>query len=206
MRIVMGDIVEQLDILFEKFPFNVLYSHQETGNLVTFKRDKAVQKWCNEHGVKWVEHKQSSVLRGGNAVSRRMNLNQSDYRKQQPLEVPNFKNLEDLPDEIIENGPDWKKLTSGFTKFSGLAQNSDLCKVDEISALDTLESFLHSRGIGYSGGISSPNSAFINGSRLSSHLAGGQSVCERFLIAWTNEGGVKWFRRSSNMESQPESF
>ena len=102
-----------------------------------------------------------------------MNLNQSDYRKQQPLEVPNFKNLEDLPDEIIENGPDWKKLTSGFTKFSGLAQNSDLCKVDEISALDTLESFLHSRGIGYSGGISSPNSAFINGSRLSSHLAWG---------------------------------
>ena len=173
MRIVMGDIVEQLDILFEKLPFNVLYSHQETGNLVTFKRDKAVQKWCNENGVKWVEHKQSSVLRGGNAVSRRMNLNQSDYRKQQPLEVPNFKNLEDLPDEIIENGPDWKKLTSGLTKFSGLAQNSDLCKVDEISALDTLESFLHSRGIGYSGGISSPNSAFINGSRLSSHLAWG---------------------------------
>ena len=32
---------------------------------------------------------------------------------------------------------------------------------------------MHERGIGYSGGISSPNTAFIHGSRLSSHLAWG---------------------------------
>ena len=30
-RIVQGDVVEQLELLYAKMPFNLLYSHQETG-------------------------------------------------------------------------------------------------------------------------------------------------------------------------------
>jgi deoxyribodipyrimidine photo-lyase len=45
--------------------------------------------------------------------------------------------------------------------------------VNEKSAWATLESFLGGRAKKYSGGISSPNTAFENGSRLSVHLTWG---------------------------------
>ena len=51
--------------------------------------------------------------------------------------------------------------------------NKKLMKVNEKAAWTTMDSFFEERGIGYAGGISSPNTAFTNGSRLSPHLAWG---------------------------------
>ena len=48
--------------------------------------------------------------------------------------------------------------------------------MSETAAAETLASFLGHRGIGYSGGISSPNRAFESGSRLSVHLAWGTTT------------------------------
>jgi deoxyribodipyrimidine photo-lyase len=172
-RVVSGEIVEQLDLLFQLFPFDVLYSHQETGNLVTFQRDQNVQKWCREQDVQWVEMNPSSVMRGGDADRRRLKLRQADYRKQEPLPIPDLNQLEPLPPGIVSPPPSWKEVTSVFPKFKGQQLNPSLTKVNEQSAHVTLTSFLHERGIGYSGGISSPNTAFVHGSRLSSHLAWG---------------------------------
>ena len=172
-RVVSGEIVEQLDLLFQLFPFDVLYSHQETGNLVTFQRDQNVQKWSREQDVQWVEMNPSSVMRGGDADRRRLKLRQADYRKQEPLPIPDLNQLEQLPPGIVSPPPSWKEVTSVFPKFKGQQLNPSLTKVHEQSAHVTLTSFLHERGIGYSGGISSPNTAFVHGSRLSSHLAWG---------------------------------
>lgn len=172
-RVVSGDIVEQLDLLFKLFPFDVLYSHQETGNLVTFQRDQNVQKWCRERDVKRVEMNPSSVMRGGDADRRRLKLRQADYRKQEPLPIPDFSHLEPLAPGIASQPPSWKEVTSVVSKFKGRTLNPSLTKVNEKSAHATLTSFLYERGIGYSGGISSPNTAFVHGSRLSSHLAWG---------------------------------
>ena len=172
-RVVSGDIVEQLDLLFKLFPFDVLYSHQETGNLVTFQRDQNVQKWCRKQDVKWVEMNPSSVMRGGDADRRRLKLRQADYRKQEPLPIPDFSHLEPLAPGIASQPPSWKEVTSVVSKFKGRTLNPSLTKVNEKSAHATLTSFLYERGIGYSGGISSPNTAFVHGSRLSSHLAWG---------------------------------
>ena len=172
-RVVSGEIVEQLDLLFKLFPFDVLYSHQETGNLVTFQRDQNVQKWCRERDVKWVEMNPSSVMRGGDADRRRLKLRQADYRKQEPLPIPDFSHLEPLFPGVANQPPSWKEVTSVISKFKGRSLNSSLTKVNEKSAHATLSSFLYERGIGYSGGISSPNTAFVHGSRLSSHLAWG---------------------------------
>ena len=172
-RIVQGDVVEQLELLYTKMPFNLLYSHQETGNLVTFKRDTAVQKWCRKHDIKWIELNPSSVMRGGDADRRRLKLRQSDYRKEKPLGIPDLSHFQNLPQQIEENGPTWTELTSSFPKFHGMLPNKKLMKVNEKAAWTTMDSFFEERGIGYAGGISSPNTAFTNGSRLSSHLAWG---------------------------------
>ena len=40
-----------------------LHSHEETGVLWTFDRDKAVAAWCQTHGVPWHEVPQAGVQR-----------------------------------------------------------------------------------------------------------------------------------------------
>ena len=116
-RVVIGEIVEQLELLFSKMPFDQLYSHQETGNLLTFRRDKAVQSWCAKVGVDWIEKNPSSVIRGGSAHQRRLKSKNADFRKQAPLEIPELK-LQPLPVEIIEGSRLEKRLH--FPKFRGL--------------------------------------------------------------------------------------
>lgn len=172
-RVVMGNIVEQLETLFKLYPFQAIYSHQETGNLISFNRDNTVRKWCIARGIKWIEKNPCSVMRGGNADQRRLKLRQSDFRKQKPLAIPVFEQLKSVPQPLAKAPLSWGELTRAVPKFSGSNQNSSLVKVDEKSALETVASFLENRGIGYAGGISSPNSAFESGSRLSSHLAWG---------------------------------
>ena len=67
MRIVSGMIIDQFERLFRIYPFKHLFSHQETGNLISYKRDIEVREWCQQHGVIWEESVQSTVLRGGDA-------------------------------------------------------------------------------------------------------------------------------------------
>ena len=46
-----GEITEVLESLHKWYRFDVLYSHQETGNLVTYRRDLLVAKWCKASGA-----------------------------------------------------------------------------------------------------------------------------------------------------------
>ena len=167
-----GEMTEVLESLHKWYRFDVLYSHQETGNLVTYRRDLLVAKWCKASGVRWQEFNASSVLRGGTADTRRVKLRQVDYRRQNSLPVP--QKLK--PPEKLSQGERllcWSDLVKRFPKFEGSKPSPGLQKVSEKEAWQTIESFLHDRGQGYSGGISSPNHAFTNGSRLSPHLAWG---------------------------------
>ena len=167
-----GEVIEVLENLRRRYRFEVLYSHQETGNLVTYDRDLRVAEWCKDRGVRWREFNASSVLRGGNADRRRVKLRQVDYRRQKTLSIPSkLKPPSQLP--MLGKPSAWNELVNGFAKFNGCSPMPSLQKVSEREAWKTLESFLHHRGQGYSGGISSPNEAFMHGSRLSPHLAWG---------------------------------
>lgn len=46
--IAHGEVVEKLSKLYERIPFTHLFAHEEIGNDITFKRDRAVAKWCLE--------------------------------------------------------------------------------------------------------------------------------------------------------------
>ena len=172
-RVVIGEIVEELDLLYRLFPFDIIYSHQETGNLVSYDRDQRVRKWCGERVVKWVEKNPSSVMRGGNADQRRLKRRQAGYRKQEPLPISDLSQLKSVPSGVATQSPSWQEMIAAFPKFKGHTLNPSLPKVNEKSAHTTLSSFLQERGAGYAGGISSPNTAFDHGSRLSTHLAWG---------------------------------
>ena len=111
------DIVFALNLVYQKFPFTNLYSHQETGNLATFSRDQKVKGWCKEKGVKWIEVVGSSVLRGGNADVRRVKLRQFDYRMQPVLPIPNDPKF---PKSLAKIKPSlsWCELTQAIPKFN----------------------------------------------------------------------------------------
>ncbi|MGB0359719.1 MAG: deoxyribodipyrimidine photo-lyase, partial [Litorivicinaceae bacterium] len=60
----IGHVEEVLERLYQRFQFQRLVSHQETGPNWTFKRDLRIKSWCDNHGVIWDEYRQHGVVRG----------------------------------------------------------------------------------------------------------------------------------------------
>ena len=167
----VGEVVAELDSLYRKYPFQCLRSYQETGNDITFRRDRAVRAWCREHGVEWIESVGNTVVRGLSAKRKRQVASKGPRGRLAVLPIPD--QLCPPQDSNLFFHPlGWEELLVHFPRFSGPLSDS-LQTVNERSAWDTLNSFLEDRGVAYSGGISSPNSAFTAGSRLSPHLAWG---------------------------------
>ena len=52
---VHSSICDALEALHRVEPIEGLFSHMETGNDLTFQRDKAVKRWCRSRDVRWVE-------------------------------------------------------------------------------------------------------------------------------------------------------
>jgi deoxyribodipyrimidine photo-lyase len=59
----VGDAVEVLESLRAAHGVTALVSHEETGNLWTFARDRRVAAWARERCVAWTELPQSGVVR-----------------------------------------------------------------------------------------------------------------------------------------------
>lgn len=58
-----GNAVEVLAQLQKRFTITSLHSHQESGNLWTYQRDKDVTIWCLKNRIKWHEHEAYGVFR-----------------------------------------------------------------------------------------------------------------------------------------------
>ncbi len=50
-----GSVVEILKGLMRRGALSALWSHEETGNDWTFRRDRHVAAWCRDNGVPWHE-------------------------------------------------------------------------------------------------------------------------------------------------------
>ncbi len=162
--IAHGEVTDKLARLHALVPFTHVFSHEEVGNDVTYRRDKAVAAWCRERGINYQEFPQSSVRRGGVNRDRLSQLWRSRIEDVAPLPIPQIRQSESL-----------RKLAAatGFPKLPAFVRNDHWQAVSEDDAEQTLSSFLAVRGRQYRGGISSPNTAFTAGSRLSIHLAWG---------------------------------
>lgn len=159
------EALESFKLLAEKIPQFTVYSNQEIGLSHTFKRDREVRSFLKSVGVRWVETRQTGVFRGLKDREKRATL-WSEFMESRIKERPkkiNFLKIEIESDRI--------------ERRFGLSESS---------ALETLDSFLRTRGESYSSGISSPNSGFIVGSRLSEHLAWG-TISPRVVYQGTNK-------------------
>ena len=184
---LVGDAVETFGRLREAVPFEAVHSHEEVGSDVTYRRDKAVAAWCAAEGVAWHEARQTGVFRGRvdrDARGKRWRA----FTNEGPLPTPDGAALARVrvpPAAQALQPPEGHELrVEAFGHALTDAQRALRQPVSETAAEETLSGFLTERGLCYSGGISSPNDAFVCGSRLSVHLAWG-TVTGRAVYAAT---------------------
>ncbi len=175
-----------------------LFSHQETGDWASYKRDLAVKKWCDLENIEWIEYRQNNVIRN----LRDRNTWSSHWRKFMSKECfpePYFKaNLHDMrgltfkPPLYDISDFDHRKLC----KLFGI----DLFHLDDVSkqlprsvkktSTKLLESFLINRSTNYSKEMSSPLTAEYSCSRISPFLTWGilsiRDVYQQLLSAEYN--------------------
>ncbi|MFN3972662.1 MAG: FAD-binding domain-containing protein [Gemmobacter sp.] len=160
----VGDAVEVLARLVRQHRIARIVSHEETGNLWTYARDRRVGAWAREAGVVWEELPQTGVTR--RLPTRDGWQGRRDAFASQPA-LPAPVALDPVPG--VEPGviPSPRALRLADDRCphrqpGGRAQGQVL-----------LESFLTSRGQGYRAGMSSPVTGERACSRLSPHLAMG---------------------------------
>ena len=158
-----GEAVAVLESLRQARGIAALWSHQETGNDWTHRRDQAVAAWARQHGLAWHEYPQDGVIR--RLATRDGWARRRDQALAEPLTAP----PERLPEPGLASEP-LPDLPPGLTA-------ADPCPYAQTggraAGLALLESFLTGRGLDYARGMSSPVTAWRACSRLSPHLAWG---------------------------------
>jgi deoxyribodipyrimidine photo-lyase len=146
-----GALPDVFERLHRERPFTALYSHEETGNALTYARDKRVAQWCKASGVPWIEIPQTGVIRrlkSRDGWAARWTKRMSAVPVEAPDRVPSVLGFE--PGSI----PDASAL--------GLSRSTitDAQRGGERSAHATMESFFAGRGHAYATSMSSPVSAW----------------------------------------------
>ena len=172
--VLEGDAPDAFARLRDALAFDAVWSHEEVGTELTFARDRAVRAWADAEGVAWHEAMQTGVFRGGIDRDRRAKAWKA-FMAGGPIPPPAPADLARLavPPEARALAARAPHTPEAFGHPLTDAQREHRQPVSETAAVDTVRSFLFDRGECYSGGISSPNLAFVCGSRLSVHLAWG---------------------------------
>ena len=145
-------------------PFT-LYSYEETGNALSYERDKRVAEWCRAHGIVWKEFPANGVVR---RLGSRDEWSDIWMQRMKPAPLP---------------APDFLGKPEGTLSPQGLMQPSWMGMQDadkplrqkggRKQAVQLLKNFLTQSLPQYRFGMSSPLSAADVCSRLSPHIAYG---------------------------------
>ena len=160
----VGEAVEVLGELITTHRIGAVWSHQETGNDWTFRRDLAVGALLRERGIPWHERRQHGVVRG--LANRDRWSSQWEALMAEPTVTPPD-TLSALPGVDPGPLPDWPAEQLAADPCPGRQAGG------RRAALQVLAGFLEERGDHYHQRMSSPLTAPEACSRLSPHLAWG---------------------------------
>ena len=193
----VGEAVAVLDALCRAHGIRHLLSHEETGNLWTFARDRRVADWARGAGVAWRELPQSGVVRrlgsrDGWAARRDRFIARAQLAPPTALE----------PVAGVEPGP--------IPSAQALRLAPDPCPYRQAggraAGLDALASFLTSRGEGYRAAMSSPVTGERACSRLSPYLAlgalSGREVAQAAAARKAERPGGGWGASLKSFEAR----
>jgi deoxyribodipyrimidine photo-lyase len=159
----VGPAREVLAALCAETGIREIVSHEETGNLWSYARDRAVAAWARGAGVRWREVPQMGVVRRLDTrdgwAARREAVMRADVLPP-PTGVRGF----GLDPGAI---PEARDMGLSFDPCPGRQRGG------RAQALATLASFLETRGQGYRRAMSAPAAGAVACSRLSPHLAWG---------------------------------
>lgn len=173
----VGDAVAVLEALRERHGQVTLYSHEETGNLWTYARDRRVAAWARAQGVAWHEFPQHGVRRALRDRDR-WSAFHARLMQAEPLPVPVLRFVDEACGTLPETPFPWADDGVIRPQPAGRA-----------AALSLLAGFLAGRGADYRRGMSSPLTAGRVCSRLSPHLALG-TLSMRQTLARAAAGGT----------------
>lgn len=160
-------IQEAFHWLLQQFDIKAIYSHQETGNAVTYERDKQVGRWCRQNNIAWHESPDRGVQRG---LQTRQHW-QAKWMQymEAPLAQPDFEKAIwcYLPNSDIQVNH-WSDMMIGVDDAVAMQQPGG-----SSAGKQYLHSFLHQRGQQYQRHISKPLQARTSCSRLSPFLTYG---------------------------------
>ncbi len=187
-----GDIIAVLEQLLLELPFIAVFAHEEIGLNHTYVRDKMVITWCKDKNIELHEFSTNGVIR---------RLATRDTRQKKFMAAMSLPALP-IPTNL-QISQHSLSLAGAFTSKDPYLPGSEIPRVTEKVAHETLQNFLQTRAIGYSGGVSSMLMAPTACSRLSVHLAWGTislrtvfHSTERRLLDLKNDPTATQWRRS----------
>ncbi len=183
----VGDPVEVLSQL----QIAKLWAHEETGNWISYQRDRRVRRWARDTNTPITEVPANGVVR--RMATRDGWARNWEQRMAEPLLSAPTSLQKSIPGTPIPThaelglGPDLRRLAQ---------------RGGELAAFQTLDSFLSACGVRYHAELSSPLSAEESCSRLSPYLAYGNLSTRQVVqatrrrIATLNEADASSWRRA----------
>lgn len=163
---VTNDITSAFNNIQEFYKIDAVYSHVETGILVTYNRDKEFKRYCRNNFIQWIENKNNGVERG--LVNRDTWFENCEAYMQQNLEV--FEPKENQLLNLLEI----EKLEAVFTVTDlETPEDAPFQKGGSTMGWKYAHSFFKSRHHDYMFNISKPEASRISCSRLSPYIAWG---------------------------------
>ncbi len=158
-----GKVIEIFEEISKKFNLKGIYSHQETGDYFTYKRDQEIRKWASKKKIIWKEYLQFSVFRG--------NLDRNNWSKKWQENTARSLFIE--PSEINPVAFDIGEIPPD----DYFAFKEDFCKGrlkgGRKNGIQRMEYFFSDKLNSYSKDISSPEKSFDSCSRLSPYISWG---------------------------------
>ena len=159
----IGDVIDIFEEIKNSFKIKGLYSHQETGDFLSYKRDQKVRKWTKENNIPWSEYLQFGVFRGPLKRDKWAKTYKKHFEKEIFIISKNFKELSFKEDNLP---------TDDFFDFE-----NDNChgrfKGGRKAGLKRLNYFLNNDIHSYGKNISSPEKSYFTCSRLSPYITMG---------------------------------
>lgn len=169
------ELISSFNDLRKRYRFLAIYSYQEIGLNHTYTRDKELARWCRENNITWIEVPYPGVVRG--PLDRdTYHIHIEKYLREKIIPVPKLSKYK--PKIALTKK---MKFVPSLHDLGFKTAPQHIWPVSEKRAFETINDFLNERGYGYSGGISSMNTAPQVCSRISIHLAWERFLCVQFF-------------------------
>ncbi len=159
----VGNVIEIFEEIKNNFKVIGIYSHQETGDFLSYKRDQKVRKWSKKNGIPWFEYLQFGVFRG--------NINRDKWSKTYKKHFE--KDIIKCPKVL--NPLSFRGQQIPYDDFFNFQK--DQCegrlKGGRKEAIKRLNYFLDNELNSYGKNISNPDKSYFSCSRLSPYITMG---------------------------------